>query len=268
MGAKQSTTGSPSSPSPSSSSPLSSSSSSSTSPFSLSPTSPPSKLCEFSKKQAEEFNKEIKLLEDSEYQLRIKVEKELQLTGDSASKMFHLASAPFDLKHSYLTKEMHMHPLLIKRLLCLELIDILTKYRDTLIKVAALCEKCQTEEADENVDDKIDEIMKQFEQGLVWFNLFIEIFNKGDFPNDEYGTMLKNKLVKTTSDMNKKFENVENIKSEMKTICQKRNVLRELKSVAYNAKNIGGRSRSKPTSKKQKLSQKQKTKKNKKKSKR
>jgi hypothetical protein len=173
-------------------------------------------LCEFSKKQAEEFNKEIKLLEDSEYQLRIKVEKELQLTGDSASKMFHLASAPFVLKHSYLTKEMHMHPLLIKRLLCLELIDILTKYRDTLIKVAALCEKCQTEEADENVDDKIDEIMKQFEQGLVWFNLFIEIFNKGDFPNDEYGTMLKNKLVKTTSDMNKKFENVENIKSEMK----------------------------------------------------
>lgn len=259
MGAQQSSASSPSSASPSSASPLS------LSPLSLSPTSSPSRLCEFSKKQADEFTKEIKLLENSEVDMRIKAEQVLQfqLSAQLASKMFHLPTAPFEEKHAYLEDPSINHPLLIKRILCLELIDILKRYRDTLKKITALCEKCQTEEALENVDDKIDEIMRHFEQGFGWFNLFIAKFKKGDFPNDEYGTALKDKLVKTTSEMNRKFENVEKIKNEMKAICQERDKSRELRSVAYSARvGIGGRTRNKRSSrsKKQKLSRKQKTK--------
>lgn len=273
MGAQQSSASSASplsassgaSASSSSASPLSASS---TSPLSLSPTPSPSRLCEFSKKQAEEFTKEIKLLENSEVDMRIKAEQVLQfqLPAQLVSKMFHLPTAPFEEKNACLEDPNLNHPLLIKRILCLELIDILKRYRDALKKITALCEKCQTEEALENVDDKINELMRQFEEGLGWFNLFIAKFQKGNFPNDEYGTALKDKLVKTTSEMNRKFENVENIKSQMKAICQERDKSRELRSVAYSARiGIGGRTRNKRgMSKKQKLSRKQKTKKNKK----
>lgn len=266
MGAQQSSASSGASAS--SASPLSASSAS---PLSLSPTSSPSRLCDFSKKQAEEFTEEIKLLENSEVDMRIKAERALQfqLPPQLLSKMFHLPTAPFEEKNACLEDPNLNHPLLIKRILCLELIDILKRYRDTLKKITALCVKCQTEEALENVDDKINELMRQFEEGLGWFNLFITKFQKGNFPNDDYGTALKNKLVRITSEMNKKFENVENIKSQMKAICQERDKSRELKSVAYNARiGIGGtktRTRNKRgMSKKQKLSRKQKTKKNKK----
>ena len=260
MGAGQSTTESPSTSSSLSSPPSSSSpsSSSSTSPFSLSPTSPPSKLCEFSKQQTDEFTKEIELLEYSEHKMRIDAETKLQLTGVFASKMFHLPTSSFDTKYSYLKDPGITHPLLIKRILCLMVIDILKKYKEILEKTNALCDKCRGEEAVDNINNKIDEIMTEFEGGFTFFNLFIENFQKGNFGNDEeYGTMLKNKLVQVTSETNKRFENIERIKTAMKAICMDRQKSQEARSAIYSGKLFGGtRSRSKSRSKSIKRKQK------------
>ena len=242
----------------------SSPSSTSSSSLSLSPASP-SKLCEFSKQEANKFKEEIKLLEDSIYvitknefyekQVR-DTDRELRIggkfEGNFASVMFHLPTTLFNKKHELLQNPIILQrPLIIKHILCLELVDILTIYRKTLQKIIELCEKCQMEEDEESVDGQIDEIMRQFEEGLKWFNLFIENFDKGNFNGEEYGTMLKNKLVQITSEMNKRFENVERIKSEMKAICEERDRYREARRVVYSGRLFGG-NRSRYRSKKRK----------------
>lgn len=259
MGAGQS------SPSPTTSSSPSSTTSTSSS-LSLSPASP-SKLCEFSKQEANKFKEEIKLLEDSIYvitknelyekQVR-DTDRELRIggkfEGNFASVMFHLPTTPFNKKHELLQNPIILHhPFIIKHILCLELVDILTMYRKTLQKIIELCEKCQMEEDEENVDGQVNEIMRQFEEGLKWFNLFIENFDKGNFNGEEYGTMLKNKLFQITIKMNKRFENIKRIKSEMKAICEERDELREARRAVYSGRLFGGNgSRSRYRSKKRK----------------
>ena len=116
-----------------------------------------------------------------------------------------------------------------------------------LQKIIVLCEKCRGEEAIEYVDRQIDEIMTEFEEGFTFFNLFIENFQKGNFGSEEDGTMLKNKLVQTTSEMNKRFENIERIKTVMKAICVERDKFREERSAVYSGRLFGG-TRSRPRS--------------------
>lgn len=262
MGAGQSTTESPStsaSPSspPSSSSP---SSSSSTSPFSLSPLTP-SKLCEFSKQKTDEFKKEIEILKDSEFKM-LKETKVPEIPANVAAKMFQLPSFSFETKQSHLDDpDINRYPLLIKRILCLMVIDILKKYKEILEKTNALCIKCQSEEALEDVDGKIDKIITEFEEGFKFFNLFIENFQKGNFGDEEYGTMLKNKLVQVTSETNKRFENIERIKTAMKAICMDRQKSQEARSAIYSGKFGGTRSKSKSRSKSRSKSIKRKQKK-------
>ena len=256
MGAEQSSL----SPTTTASSPSSSSPSSSSSSLSLSPASP-SKLCEFSKQEANIFEEEIEILEHSMYDITIDerykkqvrdTDGELRITGtfegNFASVMFHLPTTPFEKKHELLQNPIILQrPLLIKRILGLEVVDILTVYRKMLQKIIVLCEKCRGEEAIEYVDRQIDEIMTEFEEGFTFFNLFIENFQKGNFGSEEYGTMLKNKLVQTTSEMNKRFENIERIKTVMKAICVERDKFREERSAVYSGRLFGG-TRSRPRS--------------------
>jgi hypothetical protein len=237
MGAGQSTP--PVSPSPSTPTPSSTSSSSSTSPFSLSPLTP-SKLCEFSKQKTDEFIKEIEFLKDSEFKM-LKETKVPEIPANVAAKLFQLPSFSFETKQSHLDDpDINRYPLLIKRILCLEVVDILKIYIKTLQEIIELCKKCRGQEALEDIDSQIDEIMREFEKGLEWFNLFIPNFQKGNFGYEEYGTMLKDKLVQITGDMYKMFENIEIIKIEMKAICMKRQNLQEERSVAFTAKGLGG----------------------------
>jgi len=245
MGAGQSTP--PASSSSSTPSPSSTSSSSSTSPFSLSPLTP-STLCEFSKQKTDEFKKEIEILKDSEFEMlkMLKDKANSEIPVEVKAKLFHLPTTPFEIKHKYLEDPSITHPLLIKRILCSEVVDILTIYMKTLQEIIELCEKCRGQEALEDIDSQIDEIMREFEKGLTWFNLFIPNFQKGNFGDEEYGTILKDKLVQIAGDMYKMFGNIERIKIEMKAICMKRQNLQEVRSVAFTAKGFGGtRSRSK-----------------------
>lgn len=221
----------------------------SSSPFSL-PRSPasPSTLCEFSKQKTHEFKKEIEILKDSEFEMlkMLKDKANSEIPVEVKAKLFHLPTTPFEIKHKYLEDPSITHPLLIKRILCSEVVDILTIYMKTLQEIIELCEKCRGQEALEDIDSQIDEIMREFEKGLTWFNLFIPNFQKGNFGDEEYGTILKDKLVQIAGDMYKMFGNIERIKIEMKAICMKRQNLQEVRSAAFTAKGFGGtRSRSK-----------------------
>jgi hypothetical protein len=207
-------------------------------------------LCQFSKIQAEEFDKEIKFLEDSEVAMRIKIEKDLQLTGVLASKMFHLPTAEFNIKYENLRNE--RDPLLIRRILCLMLIDILKEYQKILKKIYALCRQCQSGEvALDDVEDKINEIiLKNFIEAHSWFNSFKQFyFSKKENSQDGYINSLKLKLDKL-EETNEMLD-VDRIKSEMKSICEERDKDREARRAVYSGRLFGGKS-SRTRSKKRK----------------
>jgi hypothetical protein len=206
-------------------------------------------LCQFSKIQAEEFDKEIILLEYSEVEMRIKAEKDLQLTGVSASKMFHLPTAEFNIKYENLRNE--RDPLLIRRILCLMLIDILKEYQKILKKIYALCRQCQSGEVALDVEDKINEIiLKNFINACSWVNSFKQFyFSKKENSQDGYINSLKLKLDKL-EETNEMLD-VDRIKSEMKAICEERDRYREARRAVYSGRLFGGKS-SRTRSKKRK----------------
>jgi hypothetical protein len=259
MGAGQSTPSS-SPPTPSSqqlSTPSPPSSSSTSSPFSLpSPESSPSKLCEFSEKQVEDFKKEIESLKmsDGELEQLIKSNRNIVFNKESDfdSKMFHFNTASFETKEAYL-KDPNTHLLIKHRAFCLMLTDIFLKYKKILEKINALCIRCKTDEAVNNVDDEINDIIggEDLIQAYSWLNSFKQFyFLKEDNSRDEYINSLKVKFDKL-EEMNKMFENVDEIKSQMMDICLKRQISQQERSVAFTAKGFGGKS-SRTRSKKRK----------------
>jgi hypothetical protein len=249
MGAGQSTPLTPSSPS----TPSPPSSSSSTSPFSLpSPVSSPPNLCEISKKQVEDFEKEIKFLKDSEVHLQQRISEKVVLNSkgsDFESKMFHLNAADFETKEAYLNDPVMSDPLFIKqRIFCLMLIDILKKYNEILEKINELCIKCKTDEAVDNVDDKINDIIGEyFIKAHSWFNSFNRFYVSQGSAWDLHISSLKLKL----NNIEEMFKDVEKIKREMMAVCTERQKSQEGRSVAFTAKGFGGKS-SRTRSKKRK----------------
>lgn len=251
MGARQSSPPSPETPSPASQS-------SSASPFSL-PPSPesPSKLCQFSKEQADEFDKVIKVLKESEFQM-VRESKAPDIPSNVLAKLFQLPSFPFDTKQSYLDDpDINQHPLLIKRILCSMLIDILKEYRDILKKIHALCRQCRSGEAVDGVKDKINDIItKDLIKAQTLFNSFNQtFFNSEVYSRDEYMQSLKFKFDKL-GETNEMFADAEGIENEMKAICTKR---QEWQAAKIDAAGLGGKSSSSRSKKRKQMKMKMKS---------
>jgi len=266
MGAQQSSASSPSSASPSSASP---SSASSSSPLSLSSTPSPSALCEFSKKQIQKFEKEIE-------QLNISRDQKIGLHSDFKTQLADANTAlkripasdndiqfvanvgKFNDKNTILQDAtIVQYPLIVKYILCCEVVHILTAYKSGLKKIVELCTTCQTKRDVDNVDQNIDEAMTIFEMAESSFVLFSQNYTKGDISGDEYGTLLFDALVKSTNSMHDMFINKEKVKRIMREICKNREELKGAMAVLFNK---GGKkfsmSKRKFKSKKQKLSRK------------
>lgn len=220
---------------------------SSPSPFALprSPASSPSKLCEFSEKQTEKFDEVIHGLKELEFQM-LRESKAPEIPADLAAKLFQLPSFTFDTKKSYLKdSDINEHRLLIKRILCSMLIDILKEYQAILKKIFALCRQCRSGEAD-GVEGKINDII---EKDLIEAQTMLNSFNQISDPYMQSQSLkpILDNLVET----NQMFEDVDRIKSEMMVICMGRQDLQQLRIGALTANRFGGKS-SRSTSKKRK----------------
>lgn len=229
----------------------------SSSPFSLprSPAPSPSKLCEISEKQAEEFDEVITGLKKSEFEM-LKDSKPPEIPVNIAAKLFHLPTASFDAKRSYLDDpDISNHPLLIKRILCVMLIDILEKYRDIFKKINELCTQCRSGKAVDDVEDTINDIItNDLIRAQTWVNSFNQFFfTSKNYRKDEYMVSLKTKFdkVRETDNM---FENVDRIKKEMMAICMDAQKSQQVRSVAFTPNQFGGKS-SRSTTKKRKQKQ-------------
>ena len=243
----------PSSPSPPSSPPPASTPS--PSPFSLRPSpESPSRLCKISKEQAEEFDEVIKVLKDSEFEM-LRESKAPDIPSNVVAKLFQLPSFSFDTKQSYLDDpDINQHPLLIKRILCLMLIDIFLEYRNILKKIHELCIQCRSGEAVDGVEVKINDIItNDLIRAQTLFNSFNQYFVK--YRGNTYIQSLKSKFDKL-GETNEMFLN-DSIKSEMIDICRKRQEWQQAKIGAAVSK--GGKSSSSRSKKRKQMKMKMKS---------
>ena len=231
-------------PKPETSSPASQSSpeTPSSSPFSLppSPASSPSMLCQFSKEQADEFDKVIKVLKDSEFQMLTETANSTTISPNVKAKLFFLTSrSSFNDNHNFLKdQDINQHHLLIKRILCSDVIHILKAYKIVLEEIVKLCSKCQIERDVQNVNAQVDTIMDTFQEANEMFVLFTEIYKQGDIGGDGYGTNIYEALVESTKTIHDMFKNTEKVKDDMKEMCRKREELIGLRDVVF--KGMGG----------------------------
>lgn len=237
MGAGSSSPPSPETPSPASQS-------SPASPFSLppSPASSPSKLCEYSRKQAREFDKKINVLKQSEFEMLTETAKSTTIPPNVKAKLFFLTSrSSFNDNHDFLKdQDINQHHLLIKRILCSDVIHILKAYKILLEEIVKLCSKCQIERDVQNVDAQVDIIMDTFQEANEMFVLFTEIYKQGDIGGDEYGTNIYDALVESTTKIHDMFKNPEKVKDDMKDMCRKREELIGLRGVVFKGAAMGG----------------------------
>lgn len=238
--------------------PSSQASTPSPSPFSLRPSpESPSRLCKISKEQAEEFDKVINFLKDSEFKM-LKDSTVPDIPSNVAVKLFQLPSYSFDRKQSYLKDpDINQHPLLIKRILCLMLIDIFLEYRNILKKIHALCIECRSGgEAVDGVEVKINDIItNDLIRAQTLFNSFNQYFVNYREDTDTYIQSLKSNFdkLRETNDM---FLN-DSIKSEMINICAKRQEWQQVKIGAALSK--GGKSSSSRSKKRKQMKMKMKS---------
>jgi len=244
------------------------------SPLSL-PPSPTSSICKYSEKQIEQFIKEIEQLNisrDEKIALDLDFNDQLKDANEALERKPGTDNdikvvaniRDFEEKHKLLEDpKILQYPLIVKYILCCEVVHILTAYKKyVLTKIVELCKICQSERSVGNVDQYIDEIMKAFEEVNGFVVLFSQNYKKGDI-GDEYGTTLFNALVESTKTIYDVFKDKEKLKVKMREICKKRDDLKDSTTVLFTSKTAGGnrsRSNSKFKSKKQKLSRKKKQK--------
>jgi hypothetical protein len=197
-------------------------------------------LCEYSIKQAREFDKKINVLKQSEYEMLTETAKSTTIPPNVKAKLFFLTSrSSFNDNHDFLKdQDINQHHLLIKRILCSDVILILEAYKILLEEIVKLCSKCQIERDVQNVNAQVDIIMDNFQEANKLFVLFTEIYKEGDIGGDGYGTNIYEALVESTKTIHDMFKNPEKVKDDMKEMCIKREELIGLRGVVF--KGMGG----------------------------
>ena len=237
MGAGQSSP----SPSPSSPSPSSTSSTSSTS------------VCDFSNQQIPNLNQEIKKIDDLIMEIRRNKEYDnvvrstgaaILMGGKFAIYMSNLGDKPFEDKNrqfNLLQERKGISPLILNHLLYAQVKHILEEYKAILETTQKLCETYQSNCVGEGVvETDIDEIIsKNFSNAQT--HLFL--FNRITIPGSSSDTF--ENAIAIIKEINERFSDIDKIKSEMKTICAKQKVDKDMSRSFFRAGGTSSRSRSK-----------------------
>ena len=105
--------------------------------------------------------------------------------------------------------------LILEHLLYAQVNDILEEYKAILSSIKTLCEKYQSNcVTDVVVEQDIEIISEKFLNARTHLNLFNQI----QFPDTI--TLKLKETIGIINEINKRFSNIDNIKREMKTICE------------------------------------------------
>ena len=198
------------------------------------PSSPSStSVCDFSKEQIVKLDQEIKKIDS----LILSVKRNgnyNKVVSDAGATIPDLEGAHFANYMSTLTgksfedksKKFNIlnqsgnssyFSFILEHLLYAQVNDILEEYKAILSSIKTLCEKYQSScVADVVVEQDIDKIISEnFSNAQTHLNLFNQI----QIPDPDITLKLK-ETIGIINEINKRFSNIDNIKREMKTICE------------------------------------------------
>ena len=190
--------------------------------------SSPSKLCDFSKKQVEKIIRETEELNNSrDEKIKLHPDFEKQVADANVAFkqdiLFVVNTHPFNEKHALLVNEdMLKYPLIVKYILCCEVVHILKAYKIVLQEIVELCSKCQIQKDVQDVDRQVDRIMVKFQEANELSVAFSQNYIKGDIDGDEYGTNIYKAFVESTRTIHDMITNDEKVKDDMKELLESR----------------------------------------------
>jgi hypothetical protein len=184
-------------------------------------------VCDFSKEQIVKLDQEIKKID--ELILTVKrnknYDKDVSDAGATipdlegahfANYMSTLTGRSFEDKRDKfnLNRTGNSSSLTLEHLLYAQVNDILEEYKAILSSIKTLCEKYQSNcVTDVVVEQDIDKIISEnFSTAQTHLNLF----NQLQIPD----TITLKETIGIINEINKRFSNIDNIKREMKTICE------------------------------------------------
>ena len=198
-------------------------------PSSQAPQASQAPVCDFSKEQIVKLDQEIKKIDG----LILSVKRNgnyNKVVSDAGATIPDLEGARFAIYMSTLTgtsfedkrekfnlnRTGNSSPLILEHLLYAQVNDILEEYKTILSSIKTLCEKYQSNcVTDVVVEQDIDKIISEnFSNAQTHLNLFNQI----QIPDTI--TLKLKETIGIINEINKRFSNIDNIKREMKTICE------------------------------------------------
>lgn len=198
-------------------------------PSSQAPQASQAPVCDFSKEQIVKLDQEIKKIDELILSVK-RNENYNKVVSDAGTTIPDLEGARFAIYMSTLTgtsfedkrEKFNLNrtgkssPLILEHLLYAQVNDILEEYKAILSSIKTLCEKYQSNcVTDVVVEQDIDKIISEnFSNAQTHLNLFNQI----KIPDTI--TLKLKETIGIINEINKRFSNIDNIKREMKTICE------------------------------------------------